>query len=119
MDGPARRRLLGRYGNDAASVLDAAGPGELDAVPGTRTSWAELRWAARAEGIVHLSDLMLRRSRVGLVLPRGGVEVMGDVRTRVQGELGWSDERWLAEEAAYFELWRFAHRMPAPLGAGI
>jgi len=32
-----------------------------------------LRWAARAEAVSHLDDLLLRRVRLGLLLPGGGV----------------------------------------------
>ena len=43
------RRLLGRHGRHTAALLAAAQPGELGAVPGTPTLWAELRCAACAE----------------------------------------------------------------------
>ena len=84
----------------------------METIPGTRTSWAEVRWAARAEGVTHLEDLMLRRSRLGVLLPAGGAHVLPAVRARAQPELGWSDARWQAEETAYFALWRDAYRVP-------
>jgi glycerol-3-phosphate dehydrogenase len=100
-----RRRLLGRYGEEAAALVAAAGPGELDVVPDTPVPWAELRWAARAESVVHLDDLMLRRSRLGLLLPQGGASVLPRVRAVCQGELGWDDARWEREERDYRALW--------------
>lgn len=112
LDPVAWRRLRGRHGRDAADVVAAAEDGELAPVPGTRALWAEIRWAARAEGVVHLDDLMLRRSRLGLLLPAGGAHVLPGVRARAQEELGWTDGRWQAEEAAYFARWREAHRAP-------
>ena len=66
------RRLAGCYGSDARALIDAAKPEELKEIPTTCTLWAELRWAARDEGIVHLEDLMLRRTRLGLTFPEGG-----------------------------------------------
>jgi glycerol-3-phosphate dehydrogenase len=92
--------------------LAAAGEDGLARVPGTRTLPAQLRWAARAEGVTHLDDLLLRRACLGLVLPEGGVHLLPTVRAIVQKELGWSDEKWAAEEAAYRALWRAAHAVP-------
>ncbi len=107
-----RRRLLGRYGAAAPALVAAAGPGELIPIPGTTTLWAELRWAARAEGVVHLEDLLLRRVRLGLLLPQGGADLLPQVRRVCQGELGWDEARWEAEEAAYLDLWRRVYRPP-------
>ena len=50
--------------------------GELDTIAGTETLWAELRWAARAEAVVRLEDLLLRRTRLGLQLRGGGAGMM-------------------------------------------
>ncbi len=85
----ARTRLLGRYGVDAAAVVTCARPGELDPVADSSTLWAELRWAARAEAVAHLDDLLLRRVRLGLTLPRGGMAVLDRVRSICLEELGW------------------------------
>ena len=109
-----RRRLLGRYAADAPSLVEAATPGELDPVPGTQTLWAELRWAARAEGVVHLEDLLLRRVRLGHLLPRGGEALLPQIRAICQPELGWDDERWKVEEKAYLDLWDACYGVPDP-----
>jgi len=113
LDEAERRRLLGRYGAEAPALLAAAGPGELEAIPGTQTLWVELRWAARAEGVGHLDDLLLRRVRLGLLLGEGGRAILPRVRAIAQDELGWSDARWEEEEAAYLDLWRRAYHLPA------
>lgn len=113
LDEAARRRLLGRYGSDAPALIDAAQPGELELIPGTHALWAELRWAARAEGVVHLDDLLLRRVRLGLLLPRGGASLLPRIRSICQAELGWDDARWEIEEAAYLDLWRAHYSLPA------
>jgi glycerol-3-phosphate dehydrogenase len=95
----------------------AARPGELAAIPGTRTRWVELRWAARAEGVVHLDDLLLRRVRLGLLLPEGAREVLPEIRRICQAELGWDDARWEAESERYAETWRACYSLPAGLRA--
>ena len=112
LGGQARQRLLGRYGEHAQDVLDAAQEGELELIPGTESLWAELRWAARAEAVLHLEDLLLRRTRLGLQLRHGGADVMSRIRSMCQPELGWSDERWDTGQAAYLALWS-AHYSPA------
>jgi len=108
----ARRRLRGRYGAEATALVQAARPGELTRIPGTHTLWAELRWAARAEGVVHLDDLLLRRVRLGLLLPQGGAAQMERIRAICQPELGWDDAQWAAEEAAYLALCRQSYSLP-------
>ena len=86
--------------------MEAARPGELESVPGTLTLWAELRWAARAEGVVHLEDLLLRRVRVGLLLPDGGEDLLDAVREICADELGWGERRWKSEANRYLDLWQ-------------
>lgn len=101
LDAAAKQRLLGRYGAEAADVVAAASLSELQPIAATPTLWAELRWAARAEDVVHLDDLLLRRVRIGLLLPRGGVELLPEIRAICQPELGWDDARWNAEVGRY------------------
>ncbi len=107
-----RRRLIGRYGADVTHLIAAAQPGELTPIPGTPLLWAELRWAARDEGVVHLDDLLLRRVRLGLLLRRGGETYLPAIRAICQPELGWDDARWEAEAAAYRALWQAHYSLP-------
>ena len=106
------RRLHGRHGACAAALLDAAQPGELERIPGTETAWAELRWAACAEAVLHLDDLLLRRTRLGLLLRDGGTAHMDRIRSICQPELGWDDARWAQEDAAYRADWTLHHGLP-------
>ena len=107
------RRLAGRYGAQAQDLLDAAQAGELELIPGTETVWAELRWAARAEAVLHLDDLLLRRVRIGLLLRGGGEEHLARIRAICQPELAWPDARWEAEAAAYSQCWKTHYSLPA------
>lgn len=106
------QRLAGRHGRHAQDVIDAARTGELEPVPGTLTPWAELRWAARAEAVHRLEDLLLRRTRLGIQLPAGGAAQLARIRAICQPELGWPDARWDAEQAAYLALWRAHYSLP-------
>lgn len=112
LDLAAQRRLLGRYGADAPALVTAALPGELATIPETPYLWAELRWAVRAERVVHLDDLLLRRVRLGLLLPNGGAAHLPRIRAICQPELGWDDARWQQEEAAYLALCRRCYGLP-------
>jgi glycerol-3-phosphate dehydrogenase len=103
-------RLLARYGPGSAALFTASGA-DLQPVDGTIYLWAELRQAARAEGVVHLDDLLLRRVRLGLLAPNGGLDQMARIRSSVQPELGWDDSRWQAEEKSYAELLNRAYRL--------
>jgi glycerol-3-phosphate dehydrogenase len=98
--------LAGRHGNETARLLAAAKQGELEPIEQLPNTWAELRWAAREEGVEHLDDLLLRRVRVGLLLPLGATNLLGRIRSIVQPELEWGDERWEQEEAAYLQTWQ-------------
>ncbi len=109
---PALRvRLLGRHGTNTPAMMSAAQPGELEAIGGSLNLWAELRWAARAEGVVHLDDLLLRRVRIGLTLPQGGIDEMDRIRAIAQPELGWNDQRWEQEVSDYTNLWKKCYHL--------
>jgi len=104
-----RLRLDGRYGADAQRLVISARSGELSPISpeiGNRAMWAEIRWAAKAEGVVHLDDLLLRRVRVGLLLPDGGLEYMERIRSIVQEEARWDDKRWQTELTRYQRLYK-------------
>jgi len=106
-------KLQGRYGALTEQVLAAAQEGELALIGGTETCWVQLRWAARCESVQRLEDLLLRRSRIGLQLRQGGLAIMARIRAICQPELGWSDQRWDAEQAAYVALWNKHYSLPA------
>jgi glycerol-3-phosphate dehydrogenase len=107
-----RLRLVGRHGADAPAILTASDPDELRPIGESLALWAELRWAARAEGVVHLDDLLLRRVRLGLLLPEGGLPLMERIREIAQAELGWDDMRWAHEAESYARLWKECYHLP-------
>ncbi|UCC51572.1 MAG: glycerol-3-phosphate dehydrogenase/oxidase [Anaerolineaceae bacterium] len=112
LDETTQRRLLGRYGVDAYALVETAQDGELEPISGTPILWAELRWAARAEGVVHLDDLLLRRVRLGLMIHQGGKSLLSHIRSICQPELAWDDSRWRKEESAYLSLWQRCYALP-------
>lgn len=102
-------RLRGQYGARIRELLKA---GPLEAIPGTHYLWAELHWSAQNESVVHLDDLLLRRTRLGLILPQGARDLMPEIRRRLARELVWSEERWQQEIDRYLTLWRDACYLP-------
>ncbi len=112
LDVSLSQRLMGRYSHSAGRLLAMAQPGELATIPETETIWAELRWAAHAEQVQHLDDLLLRRTRLGSLLAEGGSGQMATIRAIAQPELGWDDQRWQVEEFNYKELWQQAYSLP-------
>lgn len=109
----AQLRLAGRHGSDIFPLLESSDPGELAAIGSTPSLWTELRWAARSEAVIHLDDLLLRRVRLGLLLPQGGFPLLERIRAIVQPELGWDDQRWLVEEECYRNLWHASYGLSA------
>jgi len=112
LDEGQRRRLLGRYGLEAAQVVASARPGELTPFPSTAVLPAEIRWGARSECVAHLDDLLLRRVRLGLVAAEGGAAHLPAIGRICREELGWDGPRWEAEESAYRQLWQRKHGVP-------
>jgi glycerol-3-phosphate dehydrogenase len=103
------QRLCGRYGGGALAIAAATQPDELQCIPGTQTLWAELPYAAAHESVRHLADLMLRRVRIGLLLPEGGSAQLSRIEALCRPVLGWDKRRWRQETRDYLRQWRAAH----------
>ncbi|MEL7401169.1 MAG: glycerol-3-phosphate dehydrogenase C-terminal domain-containing protein, partial [Pseudomonadota bacterium] len=108
-----QKRLTGHYGMDVDALLAMAREDELEVIPGARAIWAELRWAAANEAVVHLDDLLLRRTRLGLLLPQGGMQFEDKIRAVCAEELGWSEQQWAEEKARYQSIWEKHYGVPA------
>jgi glycerol-3-phosphate dehydrogenase len=113
IENPVRVRLLGRFGREASTFIEVSRSEELDSIELTPTLWAEIRWAARNEGVIHLDDLLFRRTRLGLTLPEGGLPWMEEIKAIAQPELGWDDVRWGQEFQDYLD--RYASNYSARL----
>ncbi|HEX4937177.1 MAG TPA: glycerol-3-phosphate dehydrogenase C-terminal domain-containing protein, partial [Candidatus Kapabacteria bacterium] len=106
------QRMIGRYGDQVKSLLQDAPESERNKIAGTEFCLAELRWSCRNEQIVHLDDLLLRRTRLGLLLHNGGAEILPHVKEICQQELDWNQDRWHSEEQRYLSLWRHYYFLP-------
>ena len=108
-----QKRLIGRYGRALPQLLALLEQLGSESVAGTDTLWAELAWAAEQELVLHLDDLLLRRTRLGLLLAKGGAAELPRIRALCQARLGWDDARWQREEADYLALWQQCYSLLA------
>ncbi len=109
----ARTALAARYGYGAHEVLVLAAEREELAhpiVPGLPDLMAEVALAARREQALSVGDVLLRRTRLGLLAARelvgAGTErvpVVERVATLLGQELDWSTERVKLETERFFE----------------
>jgi len=106
------RRLYGRYGMAAETLVRKAKHRDLSIIPGTHTIWAELPYVAQNEQIRHLSDLLLRRVRIGLLTPEGGKAYLKRIKKLCKNVLPWDRRRWKEETKTYLEHWLHAHALP-------
>jgi glycerol-3-phosphate dehydrogenase len=114
-----QKRLMGRYGRALPRVLALLDELGVEQVSGTDTLWAELAWAAEQELVLHLDDLLLRRTRLGLLLACGAAAELPGIRALCQARLGWDDARWQEEEQAYRQLWQRCYSLPAEDGSRV
>lgn len=112
LSGAQLRRLAGRHGRDLPRLAQLVEQLGHECVGASDTLWAELAFAAEAEMILHLDDLLLRRTRLGLLLAEGGASYLPAIRNLCQERLGWSDAHWQAEEQRYLALWQRHHSLP-------
>ena len=89
-----------------------ADAGERQLIGDTQFCLAECRWAARHEAVVHLDDLLLRRTRLGSLLENGGEALFPALQGICATELNWDDDRWQAEAVRYREIWRKHYYLP-------
>ena len=110
-----QQRLQGFYGRQLDTLLDLAHEDDLAYVTDSNTIWAEIRFAARHEQVMHLDDLLLRRTRLGLILPHGAMTPLISARLKqiCCEELGWNEQKWQQEAQRYQNLWQRYYHLPA------
>jgi len=109
-----RTRLLGRFGPRAVALAAEAAPSDLETIAGTPTPWAELHWALRHEQVHHLDDLLLRRTRLGLLLPAGAAALLPRLEGVAREALCWSSGEWRDECERYQRIVAACYTVPLP-----
>lgn len=99
---------LGRYGDRAAELVKNCHwnnrSDELIPISDTRFSFADCRWVLQHEQVQHLDDLLLRRTNLGLLLPRGGEVAFEELKNLCREELSWGEDIWMAELSRYMDI---------------
>lgn len=110
-----RQRLAARYGCRAGELSARASEADLQTIPGTQTLWLELAVAAEFEAVIHIDDLLLRRTRLGLLLPRGALDHLPRIRSLCEPHLRWSESQWQTEIARYRALIAAHYSLPTAI----
>ncbi len=116
-DLPWGQRLLGRYGSAAEQLLALASQEDCAHIGDTKFCLAECRWAIQHEAVIHLDDLMLRRTRLGLLLERGGEQLFDQLQLMFSELRGWDAQRWQREVERYRNIWASYYSLPAAVPA--
>ncbi|MFT7287860.1 MAG: glycerol-3-phosphate dehydrogenase [Halieaceae bacterium] len=106
------RRMIGRYGAAAGDLLREAPQEEHQRIDGTHFCLAECRWAIGHEAVMHLDDLLLRRTRLGLLLENGGEQLFAELQRLFSDVAGWDGERWEREVSRYRDIWKRFYSLP-------
>ena len=101
--------LVGRYGQALPDLLNTSRPQDLQNVEGLNPYWAELPYNARYGMVEHLDDLMLRRTRLGMLLQDGGLNLLEEVKQLTQPALPWTEEKWQFEITRYQDIYQKAY----------
>ena len=112
LSNPVWLMMAGRLGLDVHRFFQESKPVDLVPIDPIPLLWAELSWAAKNEAVVHLDDLLLRRVRMGLLLPNGAMAFIDKIKALVQLQLGWSDTLWDDEVRRYQEIWSNNYALP-------
>ncbi len=108
-----QQRMLGRYGTNAKHLLLETNDKELALIASTQFCLAECRWAVKHEAVIHLDDLLLRRTRLGLLLKNGAEQLLPQLAIICQQELGWHEQKWQDEVTRYQAIWKKHYSLPA------
>jgi glycerol-3-phosphate dehydrogenase len=102
VDARTGEHLLSRHGTLASDVLALVRdrPELAEPVGGDYLA-AEVVHAARTEAVLHLDDVLTRRTRLALETPDRGAAALEPVARLVAGELGWDERRRSQEVASY------------------
>lgn len=108
----SQKRLLGQYGSFAHQIIEQYDEKLFSPVENTKSLWVEFCHGAEHEDIHNLSDLLLRRVRIGLFLDQGGADLLDKVETMCKPYLSWNSEKWDLEKKAYIEMWNKYYSPP-------
>lgn len=114
-----QRRLYGRYRANWLNFCKVFKHVGTEQVGGTPIFWAELAYACEHELVMHLDDLLLRRTHLGLLVEQGAAALLDQVRVLCQPRLGWDEQHWLQEQQRYLAIYQQFYSVPNALAATV
>ncbi len=112
LSAPVAEHLAACYGGLAAELIAQIEPRLFSPVGYSRNLWAQLIWAVKYEQVVHLDDLLLRRTRVGNLLPDGGLNEIQKIKHLCFEFLPWDETQWQQEIERYRNIWMSCYSLP-------
>lgn len=103
VDEASSEMLAREYGVAAPKVLEQ---NRTPILPGRPEVLGQVDWAVDREFALRLSDVLLRRTSLGLRAARLSLEAMDQVASRMAAKLGWDAERTAEEKRRYEEFVR-------------
>tara|TARA_R110000737_G_scaffold15182_2_gene31657 strand:- start:129 stop:1901 length:1773 start_codon:yes stop_codon:yes gene_type:complete len=107
-----QQQILACYGEFSAAFIHASDKSDCQPIRYSRHLWAELVWSVRFEQVQHLDDLLLRRTRLGNVLPDGARDLLPQIKALCLPYLSWSEAKWQQEISRYLALWQSSYSLP-------
>ncbi len=105
-------KIRANYGQLAYQFLQQTKPEELNSISYSKCLWADLIWAAKYEQVMHLDDLLFRRTRIGNVLPNGAMDEFNKIKPICLQYLNWTEEQWQYEAIRYEKIWKTSYSLP-------
>ena len=107
-----QQQIFACYGEFSNAFVDSSDLEHCAPIRYSRHLWAELLWSVKFEQVQHLDDLLLRRTRLGNVLPAGARELLPKIKALCSPYLPWSEQQWQAEITRYLSLWQVSYSLP-------
>lgn len=106
-------RLKSCYGQRYTELVESATEEELKQISFTNTLRAELKWVLEHEMVIHLDDLMVRRTRLGQLLNNGAEHYLPEIKPLCQDLLHWDDAKWQQEVERYLRIINQHYSLPS------
>ena len=109
-----KRRLAGLFGNKAPQLVSSQNSAEYfsNSIGASDYSWPELEWSLQNESICHLDDLLLRRTRLGNVMPQMNGKQWFKIKHLCSRYLNWTEAKWAEEYQRYRDIWQSHYWLP-------
>lgn len=108
-----QQQIAACYGSLKQHFIQLSDAQQIVPIRYSKHLWAELVWAVRYEQVQHLDDLLLRRTRLGNVLPQGAVDLLPQIQALCAPYMTWDEAQWQQEIVRYTKLWRSFYSVPS------